>query len=187
MKNKILHTAFAVIASLLFITVHAQDSVIIIRHGEKPDDGDNLSCKGLNRSLGIPGSLSSKFSIPLYTYIPTIDCGKDTKHSRMFQTVTPFAVQYDLTINSKHEVDDINGVANAVIGKLGTKSKHGTILLVWEHKNIQPIAVALGVKDAPKWQGSDFDSIWVITNAGTSNAKLKKGAEGLNGVSNTCP
>ncbi len=35
--------------------------VVIIRHAEKPDDGDNLSCKGFNRSLALTSVLYNKF------------------------------------------------------------------------------------------------------------------------------
>jgi hypothetical protein len=165
----------------------AQDSVIIIRHGEKPKSGDNLDCKGLNRALGLPRALSSKFSIPLYTYVPSVSDGGQATHARMFELVTPFAVRYNLTINTKHEVKDIKGVAHAVLGKLGSKRKHGTILMVWEHENIQEIATALGIKNTPQWDKDDFDSIWIITKAGKSGAMLTIAHEGLNDVSSICP
>jgi len=38
--------------------------LIFIRHGEKPADGDNLSCVGLNRALKLPEVLKAKFGIP---------------------------------------------------------------------------------------------------------------------------
>ena len=41
--------------------------------------------------------------------------------------------------------------------------KKGTVLMVWEHTAIPPLAGALGVSDAPKWEKHDFDSIWIIT------------------------
>ena len=79
--------------------------VVIIRHGEKPadksDGGDNLSCQGQNRALQLPAVLIKKIGKPDYTYVPALKLDKNTAHSRMFQTVTPFAVKYDLTINSK--------------------------------------------------------------------------------------
>ncbi len=188
MKKIIVFAAITIaLASFLAANIYAQDSVIIIRHGEKPADGDNLNCMGFNRSLGIPAVLSSKFSIPSYVYVPSLDCGKATKHSRMFQTVTPFAVQYNLTINSKHGKSDTKDLAKAVTGKLGTKGTHGTILIVWEHKNIKDIATAMGVKNVPSWPDDDFDSIWIITNAGTKNATRDTTSEGLNGVSTVCP
>ncbi len=131
--------------------------VVMIRHGEKPENGDNLSCQGEQRALQLPSVLYQKFNKPDYTYIPTLGLGKATKHARMFQTVTPFAVKYNLTVDSKFDTDDYSKVAQNVL------EKTGTVLMVWEHKAIQPIAQQLGVKNPPAWQGGDFDSIWVIT------------------------
>jgi hypothetical protein len=131
--------------------------VVIIRHGEKPETGDNLSCQGEQRALQLPAVLYQKFNKPEYTYIPTLEPGKATKHARMFQTVTPFAVKYNLTVDSKFDKDDYSKIAKNVL------EKTGTVLMVWEHKAIQPIAQQLGVKNPPAWNGNDFDSIWVIT------------------------
>ena len=81
--------------------------IVIIRHGEKPveqsDGGDNLSCQGQNRALQLASVLYQRIGKPDYTYVPALGMDKSTSHSRMFQTVTPFAVKYDLTINSKCE------------------------------------------------------------------------------------
>lgn len=130
--------------------------VVIIRHGEKPVSGDNLSCQGLNRSLALPPVLDSLFGVPGHTYVPTIQTGKSTSSVRMFQTITPFAVRYNLKVNSNYAETDTAKVAADV------SKKTGTVLMVWEHHNIPGIARNLGVKGVPDWKGSDFDSIWII-------------------------
>lgn len=131
--------------------------IIIIRHGEKPENGDNLSCKGENRALQLPTVLYQKFNKPDYTYVPSLELDKSTKHARMFQTVTPFAIKYNLTINSKYDEKDYSTIAKKI------HEKTGTVLMVWEHSAIPPLAEELGVKNPPDWDGNDFDSIWVIT------------------------
>ena len=133
--------------------------VVIIRHGEKPSDGDNLSCKGLNRALALPPVLHKKFGVPNHAYVPSIDEGKSTKHVRMFQTIAPMAVKYNLTINTKFAETDTAGAAEEGM----TKKK--TVLMVWEHSQIPDLAKAFGVTDpkAQSWPGDDFDSIWIIT------------------------
>jgi hypothetical protein len=130
--------------------------VVIIRHGEKPDNGDNLSCAGLNRSLRLPAVLDTVTGTPDYTYVPTISTGKKTNSVRMFQTISPFAVQKNLVINSKYAETDTDDAANDVL------KKRGIILMVWEHDNIPNLAKALGVKGKLTWSGKDFDSIWII-------------------------
>ncbi len=47
-----------------------------------------------------------KFNKPDYTFVLSLGLDKSTKHARMFQTVTPFAIKYNLTINSQYEEID---------------------------------------------------------------------------------
>lgn len=178
---------FFIVLIGLSIAAKAQDTVVIIRHGEKPAKGDNLNCKGLNRSIALPKVLAGKFSIPNYVYACKLETGKATKHSRMFQTITPFAARYNLVINTSIEKTDSAKVGREIPSRL-TK-KHGTIVMVWEHHNIPVIARALGVPRAkvPDWADDDYDSIWIITHAGTKKAELSISSEGLNGVSVDCP
>ena len=147
--------------------------VVIIRHAEKAKDGDNLSCQGHNRALKLASVLHQKIQTPDFTYVPALKSDKATKHSRMFQTVTPFAVKYDLTINSKYSVDDFAGVANSVL------KKRGTVLMVWSHSEIAELAQALGVRQPPQWDDADFDTMWTITYA-DGEVQLTQDMEGLN-------
>jgi hypothetical protein len=147
--------------------------VVIIRHGEKPADGDNLSCQGQNRALQLASLLHQKINVPDYTYVPALKTDKATTHSRMFQTVTPFAVKYNLTINSKYSGDDFAEISKSVF------KKSGTVLMVWNHSEIADLANALGVKNAPQWEDTDFDSMWMITYS-DGKAQLVQDKEGLN-------
>jgi hypothetical protein len=154
-------------------------TVVIIRHGEKNEATGNLSCKGLHRALLLPHIINGKFSQPSSLYVPTVGSGKMTAHARMFQTASPLAVQDNLSVNSKFAVADAAGVAGDVL------KRTGVVLLVWEHENIPENAAALGVKDKHlKWDGPDFDSIWVITytnnKKGNLKAELRIDKEGLN-------
>jgi hypothetical protein len=137
---------------------HAQSQkIILIRHGEKPDQGDNLSCQGLNRALQLPAVLQQKFGIPNHIFVPAINEGKATKVARMYQTIVPFAVKYNIDVNTKYDVDDIDGITGAI------KKQQGEVLLVWEHKKIIKIIKALGINTEDKWDDNDFDSIWIIS------------------------
>jgi hypothetical protein len=80
--------------------------LVFIRHGEKPDDGDNLNCQGLSRSMLLPGVLFKNFGKPSNIYIPSPDPGRVTKRARMLQTITPFVAKYNLNINSQYHVKD---------------------------------------------------------------------------------
>jgi len=153
-------------------------TVYLIRHGEKPDKGDNLSCQGENRALQLPSVIKKKIGLPDFTFIPSVGNGKSTSQSRMFQTITPTAVKYNLKLNSSYPETDSVQVAADI------KSRKGKVLLVWEHGNIAPIVRALGVKNFDKkWHGDDFDSIWIVTIA-NGVATFSKDKEGINPSSN---
>lgn len=154
-------------------TTNASIRVIIIRHGEKPDKGDNLSCKGFNRALQLADVLQKKFGVPDRIYTPSPNLGSSTSAARMYQTIIPFAVKYNLKINTKYDVKDEKGIADAI------KKQSGTVLLVWEHKAISKIVKALGVQEKMDWDDNDFDSIWIVSMQNGS-AKLTKDREGIN-------
>ena len=142
--------------------------VIIIRHGEKPNTGFNLSCKGYNRSMALPKVFTSLFGVPDYTYVPTILIGRTTNSVRMYQTVVPLAVKYGLLINSKYAETDSIGISADVL------LKKGTILIVWNSNDIPSIARNLGVSNNDlKWKKTDFDSIWIIDFVKTRGGKLQ--------------
>jgi hypothetical protein len=179
MKKSFLQSVLAGIAiSVMAFSGMAQAApdnnlkIVIIRHGEKPENGDNLSCQGESRALQLPAVLYQKFNLPDYTYVPSLGLDKSTKHARMFQTVTPFAIKYNLTINSKYDEKDYSTIAQKIL------EKTGTVLMVWEHSAIAPLAEALGVKNPPTWSGKDFDSIWVITYP-NGKALLSTDKEGI--------
>jgi hypothetical protein len=163
----------AAFLSLMAFGQPATLKIVIIRHGEKPKDGDNLTCQGLNRALQLPKVLYKKFGIPAFTYVPALLDSAATKHARMFQTVTPLAVRYNLTINSSLAGKDYDGIAREL------KRRSGTVLLVWDHKAIPGIAAKLGVKGPLSWSDDDFDSIWIITFSHGA-AILQKDKEALN-------
>jgi hypothetical protein len=163
----------------------ADSTIVIVRHGEKPDDGDNLSCEGLNRALALPAVLRRKFGKHAFTvaYVPKLALGEATKHARMFQTVTPFAVRQGLTVNSNFDEQDVDAIAADAL------QRSGTVLIVWEHSQIRPLALALHVPESKlpdEWKGKDFDSIWIVTPTKDGPSKFATDKESIS-PSSTCP
>jgi len=155
--------------------------VVFIRHAEKTAEGDNLTCAGLNRSLQLPAVIVSKFGIPDYTYVPSLGLGENTKRGRMFQTVSPLAIKYDLAINSKYDEDDATDIADDIM------QKKGTVLVVWEHHEIISIVEALGIHNQDLiWNHNDFDSIWIVTFDKNGKATFAEDTEGIR-PSSSCP
>ena len=136
--------------------------VVLIRHGEKPAEGDNLSCAGLNRALALPAVLDQLLpTSPAATYVPIIGTNDDsTSQARMFQTVTPYAVRHNLCVNSDYAVENAAGLAREL------RRQRGAALVVWEHNALPKIAKKLGLKEKLEWPDEDFDSIWLIEFSG---------------------
>jgi hypothetical protein len=158
---------------------HSELKVIFIRHGEKPENGNNLSCKGLNRSLQLPAIVESKFGIPDFLYVPSLKMAKKNKQARMYETVVPMAVKYNLDINSEFDENDSTGIANDIL------VKKGTVLVVWEHKAINSILHSLGIYSSSKWKDDDFNTILIVTYV-KGQVILTKDTENLN-PSDNCP
>ena len=159
-------------------------TIVIIRHGEKYAAGSNLNCKGLNRALHIPAVINKQFGRPLLIYVPTVKTGAVTSEDRMFQTATPLAVTDSVAINSEFDETKTKDLADYL------KTQNGLQLVVWEHTNIPKLGHSLGLgKDSLSWNGSDFDTIWIVTfpNGRKHAPVLVKSTEGLNGMSNQCP
>lgn len=152
----------SVIGMLLFnITLSAQSKtlkLVFIRHAEKSADGDNLTCQGFNRSMRLPALLYKRFGRPNNMYVPAVKPGSVTKHARMLQTISPFAIKYNLSINTEFDSDDHQGIAKALL------KENGTVFIIWDHRGIPPILEDLGISSGiPGWPGNDFDSIWIVT------------------------
>lgn len=169
------------VVSILIASCHSSSAqqnksplkrVIVIRHGEKPEKGENLSCQGLNRSLQLADVLNKKFGTVNAVFVPSINTGKKTSTARMYQTIVPYAVKYDLNINTKYDVEDTGDLAQDVL------KQEGTVLIVWEHDHIDNILKALGIANSGKWPGDDFDSIWIVSFQ-NGKPELTKDREGI--------
>ena len=62
---------YAVSLLLSFGCAHAQQTIVAIRHAEKPPTSlGQLTCKGLNRALALPNVLIPRFGKPDRIYAP---------------------------------------------------------------------------------------------------------------------
>ena len=181
-QKKAFHLLALLVCLIFAFNAHGQQQddglkVVLIRHAEKPTEGYQLSCQGVNRANALPPVLYAKFGLPGVIYVAQ---SNTTQHSRMRQTITPFAKKYGLGLNSEYKVSDIKGVTKNIF------RQKGTVLVVWEHKGLEDIAKQLGVKEKLKWSSDDFDSIWIITFSKKGKARLAVDHEGLH-PSAKCP
>jgi len=141
----------------------ASPTVYLIRHGEKPDDGNGLNAQGLQRAQclrNVFGS-SSKYNIGhIMAQTPkssTFVASKfklrintdnlDGKRQRPLDTVKPLAEDLGLTVDTSCDRDDSKCVKDVVKGYEGI----GNILICWEHDALTDIVEELGDDDAPKY------------------------------------
>ncbi|KAI9711868.1 MAG: hypothetical protein M1820_002013 [Bogoriella megaspora] len=145
------------IASLCLLSIAAasDSTVYLIRHGEKPDDGDGLSAQGEQRAqcLRTVFGTASQYNIG---HIMAQTPQSDGSQQRPYDTVTALADDLGLTVDTSCQRDDQDCVADVVDAYDGP----GNILICWEHDALHDIVKALGDKKAPDYDGDDFDVIW---------------------------
>lgn len=153
--------------------------VMVIRHGEKPDDtnplpgvNDNgqpddssLTQVGWDRARRLvdvfdpaTGSIRSGLARP--TVIFAARATDEGSGQRTRETVAPLAQKLGLQVNTNFG----KGQEQALVGAL--RSQPGPILISWQHGEIPAIAQTLGtVTPAPpaEWPDERFDVIWTFT------------------------
>jgi len=194
------------LSALLFTGVAARsevarETIVFIRHGKKPEAGlGQLSCQGLNRALALPAVISNTFGKPDAIFAPDpavqkADGGEAYDYVRPLATVEPTAILFGLPVNTSFGFADKAGLQAALETKLSAH-RDALILVAWEHNIIVAVAKALladyGGDPAvvPKWQGDDFDSIYVVVLTATGDtvkASFERKQENLNGQLQTCP
>jgi hypothetical protein len=138
--------------------------VIIIRHAEKPPEGNELTLQGRERAAALVPYFREtaellEFNTPVAIYVPLPK--NENSSIRSAQTVAPLAAALHLKLNSTFHKDEIAEMAKEILSSERYDGK--MVLISWDHKMIPSIAKAFGVDDAPdKWPGESFDRDWVI-------------------------
>jgi hypothetical protein len=197
MKNllAILFFGFAVIAQLEGQTV---ETLVCVRHGEKPRDGlGQLDCRGLNRALALPSVLLQKFGQPQFIFAPNttqkVDGTTGYNYIRPLMTIEPTAIRCGLPVNTDFGFKEIAGLEKEL---QKPEYQNATIFIAWEHALLDQFAKDM-IKSkggdpgkVPAWPGRDFDTIFLIkiTRSGTNEAvAFSIDHEGLNNLSDNCP
>lgn len=192
MFNKIGNKILGGLAALLLLSQSAlaQETLIFVRHGEKPaNDSGQLTCKGLNRALALPDVLLDRYGKPDFIFAAGPKENKTGSSLRALSTIMPTAVRVGLPIDIQFHADDIAGLQQEL---LSDKYQNSRIFIAWEHKNLDKAVkniVAARGGDAnlvPEWPGSDFDSIFVVT-LDQGKVSFRQEREGLTQLAESCP
>jgi hypothetical protein len=187
-----------VLMMLAAASARAQQTIVFMRHGEKPAGGyGQITCQGLNRALALPDVLLAKYGKPNYIYAPnpTVkvpDPAGTFYYIRPLATIEPTAVRVGMNVWTRYGYADIAGLQSSLV----TSSKaNSTIFVAWEHVQLQKIVQNImnaygGRKTVPAWISGDYDSLYVVRIdyvGSTISAQFEIDHEGLNGQPTTCP
>ena len=178
-----------------------QETLVMIRHGEKPLEGlGQLTCKGLNRAIALPSMLIGRYGKPDFIFAPNPsvqvrDHGGGYSYVRPLATIEPTAISLGMPVDAQIAYDRIDLLEQSLLQPAFEDSK---IFVAWEHVKLRDFAVDMlkrygaGRVDVPDWPNSDYETIYVFhikrTGQGTPQATLEIQQEGLSGsLSDACP
>ncbi|MCE1236255.1 MAG: hypothetical protein LWW93_07840 [Hyphomicrobiales bacterium] len=176
------------------------ETILLLRHGEKPAAGlGQLDCRGLARSLALAAVFETRFGRPDAVFAPDpairkIDGAVAYSYVRPLATIEPTAVRFGLPVDTRFGWTDVAGLEQALLAPELASSR---VVVAWEHKEIVKLAKRLvkrfgGDVDAvPKWPGSEFDRVLVLTivrpSDGPPRLSLEVASQGLTDLPTTCP
>jgi hypothetical protein len=176
----------------------AVETIVLIRHGEKPaDDKGQLTCRGLNRALALPPVLLGKFGQANYIFAPLTlarrSHGKSYSYVRPLMTIEPTAIRLGLPVDTRFAEDGIDALQAELTAPA---YRSATIFVAWEHREL--VSLVRHLLDAfgditdhvPDWPEDDFDTIFIVkirSEADHRTTSFAKDREMLDGLSAQCP
>lgn len=175
----------------------ADETIIIVRHGEKPASGlGQLSCQGLNRSLALAPLIQSRYGKPKAIYAPNPavlkrDDGKEYAYVRPLATIEPLAISSGLPVDIEFGMTNVEALADRLLN-----AQSRLQVVAWEHHFAEALARKLLRKlgadpaQVPRWRDSDFDSIYVVhilDHEGKTFARFSHEWEWLDDLPASCP
>ncbi|NBV24087.1 MAG: hypothetical protein EBS05_19475 [Proteobacteria bacterium] len=177
------HVAVLVLLLLAWQPAFGQPkAIIVIRHGEKPDDPEelHLSKEGVARSKKLV-AFFTKDKHAIKHGLPTVLIASHPTQrghgQRPRETLEPLAAKLKLEIETPFESRDYAKLAYVLTTDARYQGK--VVVICWVHEHLPALAAALGVMPEPsKWKDSDYDTAYVITYP-EGKAHLKVIAENI--------
>jgi hypothetical protein len=153
-------------------------TILMIRHAEKPDEGRKLSVAGQQRAQAYVVYFQSYMLNGRPLNLDYLFATKNSKSSeRPVLTITPLSEAIRLPIDSKHDDDDFQKLADDLMGH--HKYDDSNILVCWHHGKILDFAATLGASLSTlpptsnwpsKWHGDVFG--WVLRLVFDNDGKI---------------
>jgi hypothetical protein len=187
---------------LLSITcAHADETIVAIRHAEKPPTSlGQLTCKGLNRALALPKVLVPRYGKPdrIYAPDPGTRVGRlgnlSYSYVRPLMTIEPTAIQLELPVNALIGFKNVGQLRKEL---LAPENANSVIYLAWEHVYLNEFAKRLlkaygkDQSAVPDWPNDEYDRIYVFRikdEGGKKDLTFSIESQGLSGsLSDKCP
>jgi hypothetical protein len=173
------------------------ETIVFIRHGETFLLGlGQITCKGLNRALALPGVLISKFGKPDEIYAPdptgkSHDLGGTFDYVRPLATIEPTAIRLGMPVNCDYRFDRIKDLENEL---LSPQHAGKLIFIAWEHVYLNQMVKELlqrkggDPNQVPDWPWYEYDRIYILRiPAGSGPVTFAQDHENLNHLSDNCP
>ncbi len=154
---------------LLCLFLVADETIVFIRHGEKPQEGlGQLNKEGLERALKLPYVFEAKFGKPSYIFAcnpayQKFDKGILYYYIRPLATIEPTAIYFSMPVQLPFGFDETTKIADEL---KSSKYKDALIFVAWEHHKIKEIIQKLMPQASelqiPNWQNDDFNSIYIV-------------------------
>jgi hypothetical protein len=156
---------YGLLAAFFFLGAQAWATpaqVLLIRHGEKPDSGKDLSVMGEERARALVDFFQEEPEVTDYGPPVAIFAmaGSGDQTRRPVETVEPLAKALGLELREVAE----NQAQSMVHSILTNPAYDGKMVLIcWVHEEIPAIAHLLGATQAPnQWDEKAFDRVWEI-------------------------
>lgn len=146
--------------------------ILIIRHAEKPADTsiENLSTKGYERAAALAYYLPDTFGNIDHIFAAGVG---DKSHSECpRETLTPLANRLDKKLHDSYLRYQYKEMISHIFSDdIYTDS---TIVVAWQHTDIEDLSNAFGAKDVPtsKWPDNWFDLVWKLSYNGDKTYSL---------------
>ncbi len=152
--------AAALAMLVLAAGVCAQPTVIIVRHGEKADEGKDpaLSAAGMARAEHLASMLATSGVTVIYT----------TQFRRTQLLAQPLAKRIGVAPTVVAAAD-----GDALIRQIQARRVADTVLVVGHSNTVPAIIKALGVREEVKVADDEYDNIFVVVPSGTQTTVLK--------------
>jgi hypothetical protein len=139
--------------------------IIVIRHGEKPAQGNSLSQKGRERAGALPSYFLEtpdfiKYGLPVAIFAMNPSAADPSMRS--IETMKPLSAVLQIPVQTQYPLKQEEALAQYIL--TNTQYNGKTVVICWEHVLLPDLIYHLGVLPRPNpYPDDQYDLTWVIT------------------------